>query len=97
MKLFFVSYFFYIPLNFFQFSGYAQGIFLFAYFKRNFMLTFIALSLKNKIFIQLKPCLATATHNFKWKLVTFSTAADTKKEPYLRSYLNRWYNICPHV
>ena len=27
----------------------------------------------------------------------YSTAADTKKEPYLRSYLNRRYNICPHV
>ena len=29
--------------------------------------------------------------------ITFSTAADTKKKPYLRSYLNRRYNICPHV
>ena len=27
----------------------------------------------------------------------YSTAADTKKEPYLWSYLNRRYNICPHV
>ena len=26
-----------------------------------------------------------------------STAADTKKEPYLRRYLNRRYNISPHV
>ena len=28
---------------------------------------------------------------------TYSTAADTQKEPYLRSYPNRRYNICPHV